>query len=216
MFRDRTEAGQRLTEVLAAWDLRDPMVLGLPRGGVPVASEVALGLGAPLEAFVARKIGAPRQPEFGVGAVAEGGTVVVNRAAQRSLGLDESSFAALVETACAEVRRQVRRYRGERPLPPLRNRTVVLVDDGLATGVTAEAALRDLRRAGVGSLTLAVPVCAPETARRLAALADDVVCVQSPQHLGAVGQWYERFEATAEEEVLDLLAGSCEHRRPPG
>jgi putative phosphoribosyl transferase len=173
---------------------------------VPVGFEVARGLGATLEVFVSRKVGAPRQPELGIGAVAEGGTVVADGDALVALGIDRARFDALAEGTADEVRRRVERYRQGRPLPDLRDRDVVVVDDGLATGVTAEAALRDLRPRRPRRLVLAAPVCAADTARRLGALADGVVCVLSPDGFGAVGRWYECFDQTTDAEVLDLLA----------
>ena len=204
-FRDRADAGARLAGPVAALGLTDPVVLALPRGGVPVAYAVAAALGAPLEVFVARKVGAPGHPEYGIGAVAEGGGVVANAAALRSLRLAEDEFAELADDARMELDRRVRRYRGGRPLPEVRGRDVVLVDDGLATGVTAEAALRALRAQAPRRLVLAVPVCAPATARRLVPPADAVVYVLAPETFTAVGRWYDDFDQTRDEEVLELL-----------
>ncbi len=205
-FRDRTDAGRRLARVLAPCDLQSPVVLGLPRGGVPVALEVALAMGAPLEVFVARKIGAPNQPEFGIGGVAEGGAVVVDRRAVQDLGLPSDALDRLVDAENREVDRRVQRYRGGRPLPELEGRDVLLVDDGLARGVTAEAALRALRDHSPRLLILAVPVCAPATADRLRHIADEVVCAEEPMSFYAVGQFYDRFDQTSDDEVLKLLA----------
>jgi predicted phosphoribosyltransferase len=202
---DRTDGGRRLAEQLRLLQLRDPMVLALPRGGVPVAFEVAAALGAPLDVFVARKVGAPGQKEFGIGAIAEGDGVAANHDALRALGLSVRAFDALVADERRELERRVHRYRGNRSLPDLKGRDVVLVDDGLATGVTAEAALGALRLLQPRRLLLAVPVCAPETAARLAAVADDVVYVIAPARFYAVGEWYERFGQTTDDEVLALL-----------
>jgi putative phosphoribosyl transferase len=204
-FRDRADAGRQLAGRLADHPLEDPVVLALPRGGVPVAFEVARGLGAPLEVFVARKVGAPGRPELGIGAVAEGGGDPVVTSTARMLGVGGERLERLVEAERAELHRRVERYRGERPLPDVDDRDVVLVDDGLATGVTAEAALRALRDRGPRRLVLAVPVCAPDTARRLRAVADAVVCVRSPGDFGAVGYWYDDFSQTSDAEVVDLL-----------
>jgi putative phosphoribosyl transferase len=207
-FRDRAEAGRRLAERLGDLALRSPVVLALPRGGVPVGAEVAAALGAPLEVLVARKVGAPGQEELGIGAVAEGldEPVVTDAADQLGVGRDE--LRGLAERARAELQRRVALYRGGRPLPALAGRDAVVVDDGLATGATAEAALRAVRRHGPGRTVLAAPVCARDTAARLAALADDVVCVEAPPRFRAVGDWYDRFDQTTDDEVLALLAAA--------
>lgn len=204
-FADRTDAGKRLAEQLRSLGLSDPVVLALPRGGVPVAFEVANALGSPLEVFVARKIGAPGQPERGIGAIAEEGGQAVDHHALQTLGLSSQHFQTMVAEERLELERRVRRYRGGRSLPPLGRRDVVLVDDGLATGVTAEAALHALRSQRPRRLVLAVPVCASATAARLQAMADEVVCVLSPSDFHAVGLWYDNFEQTTDAEVLDLL-----------
>jgi putative phosphoribosyl transferase len=182
-----------------------PVVLGLPRGGIPVAAEVATALGAPLEVFVARKIGAPGQRELGIGAIAEGLDEPVPSEAARELGIGPDELRGLAKHAFVELARQVTLYRGERPLPALEGRHVVLVDDGLATGVTAEAALVALRAWRPGRLVLAVPVCALATGARLVRVADAVVHVETPAHFFAVGQWYEDFSQTTDAEVLELL-----------
>lgn len=204
-FADRTDAGKRLAEQLRSLGLSDPVVLALPRGGVPVAFEVATALGSPLEVFVARKIGAPGQPERGIGAIAEEGGQAVDHHALHILGLSSQHFQTMVAGERLELERRVRRYRSGRPLPSLTRRDVVLVDDGLATGVTAEAALHALRSQRPRRLVLAVPICASATAARLQAMADEVVCVLSPSDFHAVGLWYDNFEQTTDAEVLDLL-----------
>lgn len=204
-FHDRADAGRRLAAVLAGAGLSDPVVLALPRGGVPVGFEIATALGAPLEVFVARKVGAPGHPELGIGAIAEGGDQVVGGAALRLLDLSPERFDALVAEERIELDRRVRHYRGDRALPELQGRDVVLVDDGLATGVTAEAALRALAPHRPRRLLLAVPVCAPDTAERLRGSVE-VVCLLRPPDFHAVGLWYEQFGQTSDDEVLDLLA----------
>jgi putative phosphoribosyl transferase len=204
-FRDRTDAGRQLAERLRDLDLVDPVVLALPRGGVPVAAELAEALDAPLEVYVARKIGAPGRPEAAIGAIAEGGGSAVDRFALQALGLSLKDFDFLVDAERRELDRRVRAYRGSRPLPPLENRDVVLVDDGVATGMTAEAALQALRSHRPRRLILAAPTCAPETAARLRMVADQVVCVITPTRFHAVGLWYDDFGQTSDEEVLELL-----------
>jgi predicted phosphoribosyltransferase len=213
-FRDRTDAGQQLALDLLDRHLLSPIVLALPRGGVPVAFEVAAQLDAPLEVFVVRKVGAPLQPEYGIGAVAEGGSVVVDRQAVRALGLSAEALDRLVDAESKEVERRVRLYRGERALPELAGRDVIVVDDGLATGVTAEAALVALRAHHPRSLVLAAPVCAVDTALRLRGKADEVVCTDEPKLFGAVGWFYERFDQTSDDEVLALLARAAARPRP--
>jgi putative phosphoribosyl transferase len=171
-----------------------------------VAFEVAQLLGAPLDVVVARKIGAPFQPELGVGAIAEGGITFFDRHALASLGLTEEGLASTVERENAELARRVAQYRGDREPVPVAERTVIVVDDGLATGVTAHAALRSVRARGPARLILAVPVGPPDAADIIGADADEVVVVQSPQRLAAVGQWYEDFTQTSDATVNELLA----------
>ena len=209
-FRDRAEAGQRLARALADLDLESPVVLALPRGGVPVGLEVARLLQAPLDVLVARKIGAPGQPELGIGAIAEGGGIVMDGEAVRALGVSDALFDRLAEAARDELDRRVQRYRGGRPLPTLEGRDVVLVDDGLATGVTAEAALHALRGRRPHRVVLSVPVGAPETVARLRDLAVEVVCIEEPSPFGSVGRFYERFDQTSDDEVMGLLAESAD------
>jgi putative phosphoribosyl transferase len=204
-FRDRADAGRRLAQELRPLGLVEPLVLALPRGGVPVGYEIARDLHAPLDVLVARKVGAPDQPERGIGAIAEGGGEAVDADAIRALGLSAEQFRELVEEARVELDRRVMRYRGSRPLISVEGHDVVVVDDGLATGVTAEAALRSLRSREPRRLVLAVPAGAREAVGRLTGIADDIVCVVAPPDFFAVGQWYERFEQTSDEEVVDLL-----------
>jgi putative phosphoribosyl transferase len=221
-FADHADAGRRLADALADRWCPGSIVLALVRGGVPVAAEIAERFDAELEAFVVRKVGMPGHRELGIGAVAEGGVVVADEAALRAMGIDRATFDGLVAEEVAELERRVRRYRRGRPLPPLGGRDIVLVDDGLATGVTAEAAVRAMRTADPRSIVLAVPVCAPRTADRLGAIADDVVCLHAPSRFVAVGQWYDRFDQVTDDEVerlLDLVRrrfvpGASPSRRP--
>jgi putative phosphoribosyl transferase len=210
-FRDRRAAGRHLAQRLVPLGLESPVVLGLARGGVPVAAEVAVALGSPLEVFVARKVGAPGHEELGIGAVAEGLDEPVISGRASDLGISAADVQRLAAFARQEMERRVVLYRGSRPLPSLAHRDVVLVDDGLATGVTAEAALRAVRAQGPNRLVLAAPVCSPGTAARLSRVADDIVCAQLPSRFVAVGHWYVNFSQTTDDEVLDLL-----RRRSPG
>lgn len=204
LFGDRVEAGRRLVELLGDVD-GSAVVLALPRGGVPVGSEVAEALGAPLEVLVARKLGAPGRPELGVGAIAEGAGRVVNDRAVGMLGLTERDLDEVERRERDELARRVRRYRGDRPLPDLSGATAILVDDGLATGGTAEVALHSVRAMGPAELVLAVPVAPRETVQRLEQVADRVVCVDTPPDFMAVGQFYRNFEQTTDDEVVALL-----------
>lgn len=204
-FDDRRDAGRQLAEVVAKLELRDVVVLALPRGGVPVGYEVARRLGAPLHVFVARKVGAPQQPELGVGAIAEGGGRVINEPLVEALGISPTQLAKVEATEQRELLRRVEEYRGGQPLPPLPGHDVVLIDDGLATGVTAEAALRALRAMGPRRLVLAVPTCAEDSAHRLGQIADSVVCVVAPPDFRSVGAWYRQFDQTTDDEVLRLI-----------
>lgn len=205
LFLDRADGGRRLAEQLAELELQRPIVLALPRGGVPVAYEVARALHAPLDVFLVRKLGAPGQRELGIGAVAPGGVRILNDMAVHALGVSEREIEQITAEETAELERRLLRFRGDRPMPDLQGRTVVLVDDGLATGVTALAAIRALRRLEPGRVVLAVPVCAPETAEALRPEVDGVVCVHTPRDFVAVGLWYRDFSPTLDEEVIDLL-----------
>jgi len=181
-------------------------VLALPRGGVPVAYEVARRLRAPLDVIVARKIGAPWRPELGVGAIAEGGEPVFDPAMLAAVGLRAADLDDTVARERAELDRRVRRYRGDRELPSVSGRDAVVVDDGLATGVTARAALRAVRQHDPRRLLLAVPVCASQTVELLRDEADDAVCLHAPADFMGVGQWYRDFAQTSDETVIELLA----------
>lgn len=204
-FRNRRHAGRLLAARLGEDTFKDPVVLALPRGGVPVGYEVAVAMSAPLDVFVARKVGAPGHEEFGIGAIAEGGESVMDDVVLR-LGISAAAFAVLAKREETELDRRVERYRGGSSLPDLAGRDVILVDDGLATGVTAEAALKAIRRLNPARVVLAVPVCAPDSQVRLGAIADRVVCLAAPQAFRAVGVWYDDFSPTTDSEVLELLA----------
>ena len=205
LFEDRVDAGRQLAERLAPYAEERPVVFALPRGGVPVGAEVSRSLGAPLEVIVSRKLGAPGQPEFGIGAVAPGGVRVLNERAVRALGIEEDYLEMISARELAEAERRLKLFRGDRPYPDLERRTAILVDDGLATGVTARAALLALRRMNPRRLVLAVPVCALQTAELLRPEADDLICLLAPANLEAVGLWYRNFKQTSDEEVVRLL-----------
>jgi putative phosphoribosyl transferase len=205
LFQDRVDAGRRLAERLMAYRAEKPVVVALARGGVVVGEEVAKALQAPLEVMVARKLGAPGQPEVGVGAVAPGIRVVDERVVHE-LGITPRQLEWITAAETAEMERRVRKYRGGRRDLDVRDRTVVLVDDGLATGVTARAAIHALRRQRPRRIVFAAPVCAPETARLLGSEADEVVCVASPVDFGAVGSWYADFAQTTDDEVSRILS----------
>jgi len=207
-FVDRADAGRRLAQLLADRAQPPPVVVALPRGGVPVGAEIARALGAPLDVLVVRKLGHPHQPELGIGAVAEGGVTLLNEALLRRAQVAPGVLAAIEAREQEEVARRVARYRGGRPRVAVAGRPVVLVDDGLATGFTARAAIEVLRRAGAATIVLAVPVAPPETLAELRPLVDDVVCVHAPAEMWAIGQWYDDFTQTTDEEVSRLLAAA--------
>jgi len=204
-YRDRHDAGRRLAEALAHLRDEDPLVLGLPRGGVPVAYEVARALDAPLDVAVARKLGAPGQPEFGIGAISQGVSVVDDRSLAL-LGVRDEEIQPVVEEETRELHRRLLLYRGTDRLPDVAGRVVILVDDGIATGVTARAAARALRRLHPARLILAVPVGAASSLRALREEVDEIVCPLALEDFGAVGLWYADFRQTSDREVLELLA----------
>lgn len=204
-FADRRDAGRRLAERLAPLAAERPVVVALPRGGVPVAREVATALGAPLEILAVRKLGAPHNPEYGIGAVAEDGTRVIDAAAVAALGIEAGTLDSLIARETEELRRRVAAYRGDRPPLDLGGRTAIVVDDGVATGVTDTAALRAVRAQGPARTILAVPVCPPDSAARLREEADEMVCLTMPPLLYGVGQWYRDFAQVTDEEVVAAL-----------
>jgi putative phosphoribosyl transferase len=204
-FEDRRDAGRRLAGKLSRFKGERTVVFALPRGGVPVGYEISRALEAPLDVFVSRKLGAPGQPEFGIGAVAAGGVRVLNQDVVRRLGIPDDYVEQITAHETAEVGRRLRYFRGERPEPEVGGRTAILVDDGLATGVTARAAVQALRLRKPRRLVLAAPVCAAQTADLFKRAVDELVCLESPSDLGAIGFWYRNFEQTSDEEVVELL-----------
>ena len=207
IFRDRSHAGQVLAEQLREYAGRpDVLVLGLPRGGVPVAYEVARALGVPMDVFIVRKLGAPGQPELAVGAIASGGVRVLNSDIVRVLGISDREIEELTARERQEIEHRERLYRGDRPPIAVSGLTVILVDDGLATGSTMRAAATALRRAHPAKIVVAVPVAAGATCEVIAAEVDQVICAATPEPFYSVGQWYEEFTQTTDEEVRELLA----------
>jgi len=207
-FTDRTEAGRRLAERLASDASLDPIVIALPRGGVPVAAEVARRLRAPLDVLIVRKIGCPWHPELGVGALAEGGIRVLHERLVHDLGIEAAELEPIIEREQAEIERRARLYRGSEPALLLAGRVVIVVDDGLATGYTARAAVAALRHQGARRIALAVPVASPATIAEMGAIADEVVALLAPESLVAIGLFYDDFRQTTDDEVVALLAGA--------
>ncbi len=217
-FVDRRDAGLRLAAELLPYAREQPVVVALPRGGVPVAVEVARALDAPLDVLAVRKLGAPGNPELGVGAVAEDGSGVLDRQSAELLGMTREKLDATLARESLELRRRVERYRdGRRPIP-VSGRTVIVVDDGLATGLTDLAAVRALRSRGARRIIVAVPVGSGESVSMLADEADEVVCLVVPKRLFGVGMWYDDFSPVSDEQVLALLAaasGPADRSEPP-
>ena len=213
-FHDRREAGRLLADKLTAYANRpEGLVLALPRGGVPVAYEVARALGAPLDVFIVRKLGVPGSEELAMGAVARGGVRVLNDQIVRRLGIPDDVIDAVTTWERQELARRERLYGGDRPLPDVRGRTVILVDDGLATGATMHAAIAALRQQQPDRVVVAVPTASREVCDEFRAEADDVICAITPEPFQAVGLWYEDFSQTSDDEVRELLARAAQEIR---
>ena len=213
-FPNREEAGRLLAEKLERYaDRNDVIVLGLPRGGVPVAYEVAKSLRAPLDVFIVRKLGVPGFEELAAGAIASGGVRVLNEDVLRALPNADEIIESVTAKETAELERREKSYRDDRPAPELRDRVVILVDDGLATGATMRAAVKALRQRGVAKIVVAVPVGPPDTCREFEDEADETICASAPEFFQAVGQYYEDFSQTSDDEVRDLLARAAEDRQ---
>ncbi len=212
---NRRVAGQALAEALKSYAGRDDViVLALPRGGVPVAAEVARALGVPLDVMLVRKLGLPGHPELAMGAIASGGVRVMNDDVVRRLSVSPATIEAVTEAEGRELARRERAYRGERPWPDLKGRCVILVDDGLATGATMHAAIDAVRAQQPACIVVAVPVAPPDTVRTLEALVDEVVCPLQPQSFMAIGQWYQDFTQTSDGEVITLLDELAKPQQP--
>ena len=204
-FKDRFDAGDKLASKLLEYKEDKIIILALPRGGVPLGYKIAKKLNAPLSIVVSRKIGAPGQEEFGIGAISEKNSLYLNYATIRSLDLDERSISKIINKENKELKRRIKLYRKDRAIPDLKNKKVILVDDGLATGVTAKAAIKALKKMGVNEIIFAVPVCARQSAKEVEPLIDKMVCLLKPDDLRAIGFYYDNFEQTTDEEVLHLL-----------
>ena len=215
LFRDRADAGRQLAARLQQY-ADDPgvVVLGLPRGGIPVAHEVARALHAPLDVFVVRKLGVPGYPELAMGAIASGGVRVLNEDVVTGLGIPEDVIEAVAADEAAELRRREQAYREGRPPLEVRGKKVILIDDGLATGATMRAAVQALRQLGPAEVIVAVPVGAPETCAELQQEADRAICAVTPEPFLAVGYWYGDFSQTTDEEVQELLAQAAQENTP--
>jgi putative phosphoribosyl transferase len=216
-FADRTEAGRLLAEKLGKYaDRDDVIILGLPRGGVPVAYEVAKRLRAPLDVFVVRKLGVPGFEELAAGAIASGGVRVLNEDVVRAIPHAEEAIEAVTTRETAELERREQLYRAGGPAPELRDRVVILIDDGLATGATMRAAVKALRQSGAAKIIVAVPVGPPDTCREIEEQADETICLSTPAFFQAVGQYYEDFSQTSDEDVRELLARAAQQLSASG
>jgi putative phosphoribosyl transferase len=215
-FKDRRDAGQQLAKALLPLKSEAPIVLGLPRGGVPVAYEVAQSLEAPLSLFIVRKLGVPGHRELAMGALASGGALVLDEALVRQLPVSPQAVAAVIGEETRELARRERAYTDGQPLPLLSGRTVILVDDGLATGMTMRAAVQAVRKHRPARVIVAVPVGAADSIAALEREADAVVCISRPEPFMAVGLWYASFPQTTDQEVRDLLARADGRERVPG
>jgi putative phosphoribosyl transferase len=206
IFADRVEAGRQLAQELERFRGPDVVVLGLPRGGVPVARQIADALGAPLDVVVVRKLGAPSHHELAMGAIGEGGVRVVSRDIVRSVGATDEEVAEVEEAERAELERRARQFRGERVRADVNGKTAIVVDDGIATGATARAACQVVRALGAAHIVLATPVAPPGLEHRLADVADEFVFLDQPRHFAAVGQFYANFDQTTDAEVIAALS----------
>lgn len=206
-FKNRADAGNKLAKALAGYKAEKPVILALPRGGVPVAAEVAAALDAPLDLILVRKIGVPFQPELAMGAVVDGSAPIVvrNEDVIKLAGIDESDFKAVGDSELAEIERRRRRYLGNRDRVEVDGRTVIVIDDGIATGATTRAALRATRTRNPKKLVLAVPVAPTESLAELRADADDVICLEDHEFFGAIGAYYSDFRQISDQEVIDIL-----------
>jgi putative phosphoribosyl transferase len=205
MFKDRIEAGRLLGKAVAKLNLKNPIVLGIPRGGVVVAAEVARAIEAPLDLIITRKIGAPGNPELAVGAVTQDGEPIVDHSIARELGIGKKYLQQEANRQAIEIKERTRKYRGNRPYPALEGKSVIIVDDGVATGSTTLAAIISVKKKKPASVILSVPVAPPDTIHRLSREVNKVICLSTPEHFYAIGEFYESFEQVEDDEVRRIL-----------
>ena len=205
IFRDRKDSGTRLAQELKELKGKNAIVLAIPRGGVPVAMEVAKYLGCEMDLIITRKVGAPGNPEFAIGSVTQDGELITDREFATSYGVGERYLAEESKRQTDIIKERLRRFRGDRPYPSLKDRIVVVVDDGIATGYTIRAAVQSIRRKNPAKLILAVPVAPQETIEELSKEVDQVVCLSTPEIFYAIGEFYENFEQVEDEEVVRML-----------
>ena len=213
-FKDRKDAGQQLARMLAPYEKERCLVLALPRGGVVVGHEIAQQLHQPLDVLIVRKIGAPRHEELAAGAIAPGNVLILNRDVLAVLGLQPDALAAKIEQEKQELERRLKLYRGDRPFPDVSGLTIILVDDGMATGATAKAAVRAVKEMHPAKLVLAVPVGARPTISELRYEVDELVCLEAPEHFEAVSNWYVNFPQNTDQEVISLLQENWQEQNP--
>ena len=204
-FADRVDAGKRLASALTRFKSKDAIVLAIPRGGIVVGFEISKALGVSLDIIVPRKIGAPDNPELAIGAVTEDGTTILNERLVNDLGVPQNFIQKESERQRAEIERRLESYRGDVPYPSLKNRVVIIVDDGIATGYTMKAAIASVRKKGAKSVVIAIPVGPPSTINELERVTDRVICLYTPEEFYAIGEFYEDFSQTTDEEVKRLF-----------
>lgn len=213
MFEDRLDAGKKLAEKLKDFRDKNIIILAIPRGGVVVGSQVAQSLNAPLDVIIARKLGYTYQPELGIGAISENGAIFLDKENIEELDVSDEELERIKNKEEEELRRRIQIYRKGRSLPKLKGKTVILVDDGLATGVSAKAAISTIKKEGAEKITLAIPVCSTQTAKEIREKVDSLICVLSTNHLQAVGEYYKNFEQVSDEKVLEILSGFNARRK---
>lgn len=213
MFEDRLDAGKKLAEKLKDFRDKNIIILAIPRGGVVVGSQVARSLNAPLDVIIARKLGYTYQPELGIGAISENGAIFLDKENIGELDVSDEELERIKNKEEEELRRRIQIYRKGRSLPKLKGKTVILVDDGLATGVSAKAAISAIKKEGAEKITLAIPVCSTQTAKEIREKVDSLTCVLSTNHLQSVGGYYKNFEQVSDQKVLEILSGFNARRK---